>query len=106
MTVSSGHSGGSAVNPEQHAEVVFRDQTAEQYGELVAKRGTYWWYAVREFLLRRMGLEAGGWLYDAGCGVGMYAVPIAERFPQVRVLAVDFSAESLRLLRELSLIHI
>lgn len=88
------------MNPEQQAEVLFRDRTAWQYEALVRERGAYWWYVVREFLLRRMGLHAGGWLYDAGCGVGMYALPIAERFPQVRVLAVDFSAESLRVLSE------
>lgn len=88
------------MNPEQRAEVLFRDRMAQQYEELVGQRGAYWWYAVREFLLHRMGLHAGGWLYDAGCGVGLYALRIAERFPRVRVLAVDFSAESLRRLCE------
>ncbi len=92
--------GGAIVNPEQEAEVEFRNRTARQYAELVSQRGAYWWYAVREFLLRRLGLRRGGWLYDAGCGVGLYAVPIVERYPQVRVWAVDFSAESLRLLEE------
>ncbi len=86
------------MNPEQRAELAFRDRTAAEYSALVEQRGAYWWYAVREFLLRRMELSSGGWLYDAGCGVGLYTLAVAERFPNVRILAVDFSAESLRLL--------
>ncbi|MEN3026571.1 MAG: class I SAM-dependent methyltransferase [Chlorobiota bacterium] len=79
-------------------EVRFRDQMAAQYVALVAQRGAYWWYAVQRFLLHRMGLQRGGWLYDAGCGVGLYSLAIARQFPFVRIFAVDFSAESLRLL--------
>ncbi|MCS6966266.1 MAG: class I SAM-dependent methyltransferase [Candidatus Kapabacteria bacterium] len=100
MTESCGHSGAPDVNPEQRAEVVFRDRTATGYAGLVAERGHYWWYTVQQFLLRCMGLQRGGWLYDAGCGVGVYALKIAEEFPTVRILAVDFSACSLELLRE------
>lgn len=94
----TGSCGCSGVNPEQHVEVSLRDRMAGTYAALVAQRGAYWWYAVQEFLVRQMELRRGGWLYDAGCGVGLYTIPIARQFPQVRIWAVDFSAESLRLL--------
>jgi SAM-dependent methyltransferase len=100
MTERYGGGGGVEVNAEQRAEVVFRDRTAAEYVRLVEQRGSYWWYAVREFVLRQMGLERGGWLYDAGCGVGLYTLPIVERFPGVRVFAVDFSAASLEVLHQ------
>ncbi len=100
MTESCGVGG---VNPEQSVEVRLRDRMAESYAAIVQQRGAYWWYAVREFLLQQMSLWRGGWLYDAGCGVGLYTLPILERFPDVRVWAVDFSAESLRLLEAAAL---
>jgi SAM-dependent methyltransferase len=92
--------GEGFVNPEQRSELSVREQMAQTYAQLVAQRGAYWWYAVREFVLERMRLHQGGKLYDAGCGVGLYTLAIAERFAAVEIFAVDFSPASLQQLRQ------
>jgi arsenite methyltransferase len=60
-------------------------------------------FPVRDQVLGRTGLPAGGILLDAGCGDGLIAFGALERFPQSQVIFTDLSAallEQCRLIAE------
>jgi SAM-dependent methyltransferase len=93
---------------DQSREIVLRDEQAASYAQSFHRlRGAYWVRAQLAATLRALQLRGVRSLYDAGCGVGIYALEIARRYPAADVLAVDFSAESVRLLqREARLRHL
>jgi len=56
---------------------------------------------TRKFVLRRVAEDWAGArrVLDLGCGVGQLALALAERFPEMAILAVDPSPEMIRVAR-------
>jgi len=85
---------------DQAREVPLRDRQAEDYERSFHElRGAYWVRAQLAVTIRALRLRGARTLYDAGCGVGVYTLEIARRHPGIDILAVDFSPESVRVLR-------
>jgi SAM-dependent methyltransferase len=57
-------------------------------------------YVPVEALLELLDIPAGGTLVDFGTGTGLYALEIARRRPDVRVLALDEQAQMLAHVRD------
>lgn len=87
--------------PEQKQEVELRDRDADHFLQwFIESRGAYWLSAQVGLVLRSLKLTTRKPLrtYDAGAGVGIYSLQIAKRFPDARILAVDFSPRSIEIL--------
>lgn len=87
--------------PEQKQEVELRDRDAGHFLQwFIESRGAYWLSAQVGLVLQSLQLTPHKPLriYDAGAGVGIYTLQIAKRFPDARILAVDFSPRSIEIL--------
>ena len=80
--------------------VAVRDRCAENYvATVVGSRGAYWPRAQTGLVSQALRLASGRLqIYDAGSGVGTYALEIAKRYPNAQLLCVDFSARSIGVL--------
>jgi SAM-dependent methyltransferase len=91
-----------AIRDDQTEEVAARDRHAEDYVATVVgskARGEYWLRAQTGLVLRALQLSPGRLrIYDAGSGVGIYALEIARRYPKAQLLCVDFSPRSIDVL--------
>jgi len=69
---------------------------AQSYEELPKQLTSF---VVSPFVLRALGLadDQPGHLLDYGCGTGEFASRFCERFPHLRITAVDESAEMIKL---------
>jgi SAM-dependent methyltransferase len=85
---------------DQARELSLRDRQAEDYERMfLSLRGEYWVRAQLAETIRALRLRGARTLYDAGSGVGIYALEIARRHPGLGILAVDFSPRSVEVLR-------
>ncbi len=85
---------------DQQREIELRERQADDYVDFVRKsRGAYWLRAQVGLMLQYLQLRPNLRIYDAGAGVGMYSLKVAKEFPSARILAVDFSAASIGVLK-------
>ncbi len=87
----------------QQGEITLRDQQAESYVRNLQEstaRGNYWLQAQTSIVLEALRLtrKHGIKLYDAGCGVGIYSLEIARKFPNIEISCIDFSLGSIKVL--------
>jgi SAM-dependent methyltransferase len=85
----------------QDREIALRDKQADHYFDDINKtRGAYWVNAQVGLVLHYLRLAPKLEVYDAGAGVGIYTLKIAERYPDVEIYAVDFSPKSVQILSD------
>jgi SAM-dependent methyltransferase len=86
---------------DQKSERALRDSLADNYiSDIELSRGPYWMQGQIGMVLSMLHLGSRHHLYDAGTGVGIYALEIARRYPSVRITASDFSPRSIEMLQE------
>ncbi len=87
------------LNSEQLNEIELRNNAASTYEENLLKFRSKWWInAQYEIIIRELKIKDGMSIYDAGCGVGLFSLKIAEKFKKANITAVDFSDESIKIL--------
>lgn len=87
------------LNSEQLNEIELRNNAASMYEENLLKFRSKWWIKAQfEIIIKKMKIKDGMSIYDAGCGVGLFSLKIAEKFNEAKITAVDFSDESIKIL--------
>jgi cyclopropane fatty-acyl-phospholipid synthase-like methyltransferase len=85
----------------QESEIIARDIAAEKYEQLELKGKGYHHIRIQlNVILSNVKIKANDYVLDAGCGTGRITRPIAQRCG--KVIAIDFSENSIKVLKEIS----
>jgi SAM-dependent methyltransferase len=83
----------------QNLERELRDSKADDYvHDIELSRGAYWMRGQIGLVLQHLCTGGSQRVYDAGTGVGMYSLEIARQYPDVSIMATDFSPRSVEML--------